>query len=106
MEDALKFYQIPNDCCSCRTGNLDIVKIGKNFKEYFIKLKSGTRAADALDEMKIMRTCCRIKLLNLSTEIMIDRSKNRFVDNTVFPNIIVNTRELLALDPPPDFPAL
>ena len=56
--------------------------------------------------MKIMKTCCRVKLLNLSTEIMLDRSKNRFVDNTVFPNIIMNTRELIALDPPPDFPSL
>ena len=106
MEEALKFYQIPNDCCSCRDKNLDTVKIGKKYKEYFINLSSGTRAVDVLNEMGIMRTCCRVKLLNLSTEIMLDRSKNRFVDNTVFPNIVTNTRELIALDPPPDFPAL
>ena len=106
MEESLKFYQLPNDCCSCRTKNGDVLKIGKKYREYFVKIKSGTKAVDALDEMEIMRTCCRIKLLNLSTEIMIDRSKNRFVDNTVFPNIVMNTRELFALDPPPDFPAL
>ena len=62
--------------------------------------------AEALDDMNIKRTCCRLKLLCLSTDVMIDRSKDRFVDNTIFPNVIVHTRDLYPLNAPPEFPSL
>lgn len=106
MEKAIKFYQLPNDCCSCRDENGDTTKIGRRYREYYEKLNSGISANEALNEMKIMRCCCRLKLLSLSTDVMIDRSKERFVDNTVHPNVIVHTRDLYPADPPPDFPAL
>ena len=106
MEKAIKFYNIPNDNCSCRDEYGNPKKIGKRYREFFEKLKKGKRGTDALDEMKIMRTCCRIKLLCLATEPMIDRSKQRFIDNTVYPPIILDTRELFPLVEPPDFPIL
>jgi len=106
IEKSIKFYQLPNDCCSCRDKNDDPVKIGKKYREYYDKLKSGMTGVEALNDMNIKRTCCRLKLLCLSTDVMLDRSKERFVDNTVFPNVIVHTRDLFPLDQPPDFPAL
>ena len=106
MENAIKFYQLPNDTCSCRDENDDSYKIGKKYKEYYDKLKSGMTGAEALDDMNIKRTCCRLKLLCLSTDVMIDRSKDRFVDNTIFPNVIAHTRDLYPLNPPPEFPPL
>ena len=106
IEDAIKFYNIPNNVCSCRDEFGNPVKIGREYKEFFEKLKEGVRGADALDEMKIMKTCCRIKLLCLATEPMIDRSKERFIDNTVFPPVITNTRELKPLINPPNFPEI
>ena len=106
MDKAIKFYQLPNDTCSCRDKNDDTYKIGKRYKEYYEKLKSGKSGDESLREMGIMRTCCRLKLLCLSTDVMLDRSKERFVDNTVFPNVIVHTRDLYPMDPPPEFPAL
>ena len=103
---SIKFYQLPNDCCSCRDENGDPYKIGKKYKVYYEKLKEGMTAADALRDMDVMKTCCRLKLLCLSTDVMLDRSKERFVDNTVFPHIIIHTRDLNPMDPPPDFPSL
>ena len=106
MEKAIKFYNLPNDICSCRDNFDNPTKIGRRYKEFFEKLEEGKSGADALNEMNIWRTCCRIKLLCLATEIMIDRSKERFIDNTVFPPIMINTRELEPLIKAPDFPEI
>ena len=106
MEKAIKFYSIPNDNCSCRDENDNPRKIGKSYREFFDKLKEGKKGVEALDEMGILRCCCRIKLLCLATEPMIDRSKDRFIDNTVFPPIVLDTRELVPMVEPPDFPIL
>lgn len=106
VKKSIKFYQLPNDTCSCRDENGDTVKIGKRYREYYEKLSTGMKSEQALEEMNVKRTCCRLKFLCLSTDVMIDRSKERFVDNTVFPNVIVHTRDLYPINPPPDFPAL
>ena len=106
MEKAIKFYSIPNDNCSCRDENGNPRKTGKRYREFFEKLKEGKKGVQALDEMGILRTCCRVKLLCLATEPMLDRSKDRFIDNTVFPPIVLDTRELTPMVEPPDFPIL
>lgn len=102
----ITFYNLPNDCCSCRDENFDTTKIGRNFRKFYEELVSGKRAVDILDDMGVMRSCCRIKYLCLTTDIMKDRTKERFQDYTVFPNINLNTRELEPLISPPDFPIL
>ena len=84
MEKAIKFYQLPNDTCSCRDENGDTTKIGRKYKQYYEKLKSGKSGDESLREMGIMRTCCRLKLLCLSTDVMLDRSKERFMETTIY----------------------
>ena len=106
MEKAIKFYNLPNDLCSCRDEHNNPVKIGRKFRLFFEKLKEGKKGSEVLDEIKIMRTCCRVKLLCLATEPMINRSESRFIDNTVFPPVVMNTRDLKPLVPPPPFPEI
>ena len=106
MEKAIKFYSIPNDNCSCRDSNEDLTKIGKQYKKYYTEVRKGRNGAEVLTEMKIMRCCCRIKLLCLPVEPMIDRSSDRFTDQTVFPVVSENTREIVPLVSPPEFPSL
>jgi DNA-directed RNA polymerase subunit N (RpoN/RPB10) len=106
MEKAIKLYSIPNDNCSCRDENEDLTKIGKRYREYYSQVKKNRNGADVLTEMKIMRCCCRIKLLCLPVEPMIDRSSDRFTDQTVKPVTRENTRELFPLVSPPEFPSL
>ena len=106
MSKSIKFYNLPNDCCSCRDDNFDSTKIGRNFRKFYEELSAGRKAVDILNGFGIMRCCCRIRYLCLSTDIMKDRTKERFQDHTVFPNIILDTRELKPLYPPPDFPII
>jgi len=106
MSQPLKYYSIPNNCCCCRDRNEDLTKIGKYYKEFYQELKKGKRGVDILDEMGYLRCCCRIKLLSLPMEPMIDRSTDRLIDYTVTPNIRMSTRDLQPVNPPPDFPAL
>ena len=106
MERAIKYYSIPNDNCTCRDENGDLTKISLRYREFYEKIKSGKTGVEALNEMNMLRTCCRIKLLCLAVEPMIDRSTDRMTDLTVYPNIKKNTRDLTPLEPPPDFPTL
>lgn len=106
MEKALKLYSIPNDNCSCRDKNEDLTKIGKRYREYYTEVKKGRNGAEVLTEMKIMRCCCRIKLLCLPVEPMIDRSSERLTDQTVRPISKEDTRDLIPLVSPPEFPVL
>lgn len=106
MEKALKLYSIPNDNCSCRDDNEDLTKIGKRYKDYYTEVKKGRNGTEVLAELGIMRCCCRIKLLCLPVEPMIDRSSGRLTDQTVRPVTTENTRDLFPLVSPPEFPAL
>lgn len=106
IEKSIKFYSIPNDNCSCRDDNEDLTKIGKKYKKYYTEVRNGRNGAEVLTEMKIMRCCCRIKLLCLPVEPMIDRSSERFTDQTVKPVTKENTREIFPLVEPPEFPTL
>lgn len=106
MEEAIKFYSIPNNNCGCRDENGDLTKIGKYYKKYYDLIKTGKNGAEALNKMNIMRTCCRIKFLSLAVEPMIDRSSDRFVNHLTKPNIRYGTRELEPKILPPDFPTL
>ena len=106
MERAIKFYSIPPDNCSCRDFNEDLTKLGKRYKEFYTKIREGQDGAEILTKMKIMRSCCRLKLLCLAVEPMIDRSKERFTDQTVRPITKEDTRDIVPLVQPPEFPSM
>ena len=106
MEEPLFYYSLINDTCSCRDANENLTKTGRRYKEYYEYLKKGMKGNEALNEMSIYRSCCRIKFLSLPAEPMIDRSSYRVIDHTVFPNTVLDTRELLPKIKPPEFPTL
>lgn len=105
MEKALKFYSLCNDTCSCRDENEDTVKIGKHFRKYYNELRKGRNAAEILNELGIMRMCCRVKYELLAVEPMIDRSSERFIDMTKKNIEKLNTRDLEPKVSSPDFPS-
>lgn len=106
MDKAIKFYSLPNDTCSSRDENGNLHKIGKHYREFYEKVRDGKNGAEALTEMGIMRTCCRVKFLCLAVEPMIDRSSNRFMNLISKPNTGYGTRDLKPKNPPPNFPSL
>ncbi len=104
--DSIKYYSTPTNICSCRDKNGDFTKISKNFKNYYHRLKNGERGSDILTDLKIMRSCCRIKYLSIPLEPMIDRASERYTDNLISPPITENTRSLNSLVSAPDFPEI
>lgn len=106
MEKAIKYYSVPNNICSCRDENGDFTKISKNFTKFYIELKKGKKASDILTEAGNMRCCCRIKFLSIPLEPMINRSSERYIDNTGSVDFTENTRELEPLLNAPMFPSL
>jgi len=105
-ESFIKYYNLCNNICSCRD-NFDLpTKIAINFKDYYQRIKKGEKAIDILRDMNVIRVCCLNNYLNLSLDPMIDRSSDRFVDDSGFPRISKDTRDLTPLNPPPDFPSL
>lgn len=81
--DDLHFYSVVFDVCSCVGDNGELTPIGERYREYYNLLKKGMRGADALDKMGIKRMCCRQRFLSIPLKPMIDRSRNRFVNDTI-----------------------
>jgi DNA-directed RNA polymerase subunit N (RpoN/RPB10) len=106
MDKAIKFYSVPQNICSCRDNNGDFTKISKNFRKFYEEIKKEKKGSDILTEAGNMRSCCRIKFLAIPLEPMLDRSTERFIDNTVSVEITKNTRDLLSSSEPPMFPSL
>lgn len=87
------YYSVVNDHCSCRgvvfnhkgvatvTEGSEFTPIGSVYKQFYDKVNSGVRGVDACTEMKIMRSCCRIRLLSIPTIPMINRAKDRVYIN-------------------------
>ena len=106
MENKLKYYTLPHHYCSCRDEWNNLTNIGRNYREFYRKCKIEKKnAAIALNEIKILRMCCRTRLMSMSYIPMIDRSKDRYYDDT---HIIrrSNTRELFFEKYPPEFPTI
>lgn len=106
------FYNCPQEVCACVDENGDHTRIARRFSEFYQQVKpkkfggKGRKAVDVLDEMGILRSCCRILFLNLPLVPMIDRSKNRFY-NDIFKTVISeDTRVLRFKREPPEFPIL
>jgi len=108
MEDNnfLKFYNCPQEICSCRDENGDPTYISRYFKEFYNECKKGKNGAKVLNEMGIKRMCCRAKFLSLPLIPMVDRSKRRIFNDVQKHTIIEGTRDLGFEVPPPDFPIL
>ena len=106
MGEPLKFYSLCNNTCSCRDENGDLTKIAQKFRKYYNEIEKERNSAEILMDMGIMRTCCMCKFQLLATEPMIDRSKDRIINEIKKPFIRLDTKELLPDISPPEFPSL
>ena len=99
-------YNTPHTYCRCRDSDNKLTPIARIYKTYYDKLKEGKKGVEALNEMKLMKMCCRQRFLSIPLEHMIDRSKNRYYNDDDRNLVTMNTRELSPGVLPPDFPAL
>lgn len=102
----LKFYSLPNERCSCRDDTGDLTHISRKYKEFYNLIHSGKSGVESLSEMNIYRCCCRIKFLSIPIIPMIDRSTNRFFDDTKLSTTKQNTKILSPKVILPSFPLL
>lgn len=104
-EENIKFYTLIHHRCSCRDEFDQLTNIGRNYREFYTRIKNGEKSVDVLNSQKIIKMCCRFKFLSVSYVPMISRSINRYYDDTG--NLVTkNTRELKFQISPPDFPIL
>lgn len=99
-------YNTPHTYCRCRDDDNKLTPIARIYKTYFDKLKEGRKGVEALNEMGLMRMCCRQRFLSIPIDHMIDRSKDRLYNHQGRELITQNTRTLSPGVAPPDFPAL
>tara|TARA_R100000664_G_C2711419_1_gene108069 strand:+ start:175 stop:501 length:327 start_codon:yes stop_codon:yes gene_type:complete len=102
-DENIKFYTLIHHHCSCRDDFDQLTNIARDYREFITRVKNGEKSVDVLNSLKIMKMCCRFKFLSVSYVPMIDRSTNRYYDDTE--NLVTkNTRELKFKKSPPDFP--
>lgn len=104
---SIHYYSIVNNHCSCRgmifnrkgvaevTDGNEYTPIGSVYKQFYEKVKSGKRGVEACNEMNIMRSCCRIRLLSIPTIPMINRAKDRVYINMDDKVYTENTEEIV-----------
>ena len=85
-------YNTPHKLCRCRDEDN--------------KLKEGKEAIKILNDMGIMKMCCRERFLCIPIDHMIDRSKERYFNHEKRSIISNGTRELTPGVDPPNFPVL
>jgi hypothetical protein len=103
----LHIYNLPFERCSCRDENDNFTRIARNYREFYDRFLSKKETAEEiLNDMGIMRMCCRRRFANPPLDFMIDRSSDRWFDARERNTISYGTRELSAKNPPPDFPIL
>lgn len=101
----IKFYNLPHHYCRCRNNKGSLTPIARKYRKFYELLVEKQDVVQVLKEMEIKRMCCRERFLAIPVVPMIDRSKNRFYNDTK--NIIkADTRELKPGVQPPDFPLL
>lgn len=106
MDKSIKFYSLPFKVCSCRDDNNEPTKIAERYKEFYDYKKEGKNTLEVLNIMGIRRMCCRSRFMTIPVVPMINRSENRFFDDTNREVKKANTRELLPKIKPPEFPLL
>lgn len=102
----LHIYNLPFVLCSCKDENNNFNRIARYYREFFERFKKGESSEEILNDMRIIRMCCRRRYANPPIDFMIDRSKDRFFDARERNIVSFGTRELSAKNPPPDFPIL
>lgn len=73
------FYSILSDTCSCRDQYGEPKKLGSIYKNYYAKIAKDS-PIKVLNELNILRMCCRARFLSIPLVPMIERSKDRVVD--------------------------
>ena len=93
------FYSIIHPICSCRQPDGDLNNIGMYYKDYCIFIKNNRNSVnnpvEFLNDKGIKRMCCRSRFLSIPIVPMIDRSKNRIVDERKRENIISKSTDNL-----------
>lgn len=103
----LHIYNLPFEKCSCRDSNENLTRIARFYKEFYDRFTQNKESSEEiLNDMGIMRMCCRRRFANPPIDFMIDRSKDRWFDARERNIVSYGTRELNAKNPPPDFPIL
>ena len=93
MTEQTHFYSVIHPTCSCRGIDGNPRRIGVMYREYYKRLKSGESPIDILNTIKdedglgITRMCCRSRFLSIPVIPMIDRSRNRMINDINKKNI-------------------
>ena len=105
-EKFIKFYSLPNTVCSCRDEAGFFTPLSLRYKEFYDYLKEDIKSSEVLDKMEIFRTCCRMKFLSMPILPMIDRTSERYYDDTKNETVTRRTDDIIPDYPPPEFPLL
>lgn len=106
MDEHIKFYNLPHEICSCRDSNNRPTRISRYYREYYKKLKNGNSAIKILNDINVLRMCCRKKFMCIPVVPMIDRSEDRYYNDTKTKTFRENTRNLKSKKEPPSLPIL
>ena len=89
MSEQTHFYSVIHPTCSCRGLDGKPRRIGALYRQYYKDLQLGKNPIDILnnglideDGEKITRMCCRSRFLSIPVVPMIDRSRNRMLNDS------------------------
>ena len=100
-------YNTPHKLCRCRDEDNKLTPVVRNhYRNFFNELKEGKEAIKILNDMGIMKMCCRERFLCIPIDHLIDRSKERYFNHEKRSIISNGTRELTPGVDPPNFPVL
>jgi DNA-directed RNA polymerase subunit N (RpoN/RPB10) len=107
MEDKYDLiYNVPHKLCRCRDDENRLRLIARNYKYFYDELMTGKEGIEILNDWGVLRMCCRERFLVIPIEHMINRSENRYFNDSGSEIITKNTRELKPGIEPPNFPIL
>ena len=93
MSEQTHFYSVIHPTCSCRGLDGKPRRIGVLYRQYYKDLQLGKNPIDILnvledeDGQRITRMCCRSRFLSIPVVPMIDRSRNRILNDSDPKNI-------------------
>ena len=88
MSEQTHFYSVIHPTCSCRGLDGKPRRIGALYREYYKRIQLGEAPIVILNTMKdeedqpITRMCCRSRFLSIPVVPMIDRSRNRMLNDS------------------------
>lgn len=80
----LFYYSAPRAVCTCGRIN------GDTFRTICERMRDGEKTVNILNDLKIMRMCCRMNFLCLTNLLMLEQSVNAYIDEA---NRIVRPEE-------------